>query len=247
MTAKLLTSALFAGLVAGLIAVLLQLTLVEPLILEGEAYETGAKVHFAGSTAGDGASAAGHDHGSHDHGAASADGGEAEDLTARLTLAFFADFVIFVGWGLILVAGFALAERFGQRVTLKNALLWGGAGFVAVHMAPGIGLPPELPGTPAADITLRQVWWAFTAVSTASALACFAFGRSPLFIALGAGLLIAPHLIGAPHLDAYFGVAPPELSGEYVARTQAVGLTAWIILGLAAGYFWNRQPDAAAN
>ena len=48
MTTRLFTSALFAGLIAGLIAVLLQFTLVEPLILEGEEYETGNKSHFGG-------------------------------------------------------------------------------------------------------------------------------------------------------------------------------------------------------
>ena len=43
MTLKMLTSALFAGLLAGLITVVLQYFLMEPLILEAEDYETGAK------------------------------------------------------------------------------------------------------------------------------------------------------------------------------------------------------------
>jgi cobalt transporter subunit CbtA len=132
-------------------------------------------------------------------------------------------------------------------VTPKDALLWGGAGFVAVQLAPGIGLPPELPGTVGADLAARQVWWLTTVLSTAAALGCFAFGRNLLVIGLGAVLLVAPHIIGAPHLDGYFGVAPPELSGEYVARSLAVGMAAWVVLGLAAGYFWNRQPKASAT
>ena len=238
MTSKLLTSALFAGLVAGLILVLLQLTLVQPLILEGEEYETGAKVHFAGVASEP--EAAAHDHSTHDHGAV-AEAEEAENLTSRFALSFFTDFVVFVGWGLILVAGFALAEKYGHRVTRKNALIWGGAGFVAVHLAPGVGLAPELPGTAAADLAARQVWWLFTAVSTAAALACFAYGRTAVVMVFGLALLLAPHLIGAPHLDGYQGVAPPELSGEYVARSLAVSMAAWLVLGIAAGYFWNRQ------
>ena len=47
MPMKLLTSAVFAGVAAGLIAALLQFTFVAPSLLEGELYESGAKVHFA--------------------------------------------------------------------------------------------------------------------------------------------------------------------------------------------------------
>ena len=46
MTRHVLTGGLIAGLIAGLFAVLLQLTFVVPLLLEGELYETGARVHF---------------------------------------------------------------------------------------------------------------------------------------------------------------------------------------------------------
>ena len=46
MTKHLLTSALFAGVVTGLIAALLQFHFVIPLLLEGELYEAGARIHF---------------------------------------------------------------------------------------------------------------------------------------------------------------------------------------------------------
>lgn len=237
MTTRLFTSALFAGLIAGLIAVLLQFTLVEPLILEGEEYETGDKSHFGGvlvineALEADGEPAAEIEE-------------EAENLAKRYALAFFADFIVFVGWGLIMVAGFAAAEHFGHVVTLKNGLLWGIGGFVAVHMAPALGLPPELPGTPAADLELRQFWWVTTVIATTLALGLFAFGQNAWHIVIGLALLVAPHLIGAPHLDGYAGLAPPELSGEYVARSLAVSMAIWVVLGLAAGYFWNRDANA---
>lgn len=239
MTTRLFTSAVFAGLIAGLIAVLLQFTLVEPLILEGEQYETGNKSHFGGVLV--------------INEALEAEGGEAaatpeedeepENLLKRYALAFFADFIVFVGWGLIMVAGFAVADRFGRKVTVKDGLLWGIAGFTAVHMAPAIGLAPELPGTPAAELELRQLWWVTTVIATALALALFAYGRSALFVVIGLVLLIAPHLIGAPRLDGYAGLAPPELAGEYVARSLAVSMAIWAVLGLAAGYFWNRNAN----
>ncbi len=247
MTARLFTSALFAGLVAGLIAVLLQWSLMESLILEGEAYETGAKIHFAGvpgvsDHAHTGTEAADHPHDP----VPEADPVEEapEDLVKRFSLAFFADFTTFVAWSLLLVAGFATAEKYGHRVSVKDGLIWGIAGFAAIHIMPGIGLAPELPGQPAADLQARQLWWAGTALAAVAAFAMLAYGRTALWIAIGLALLIVPQLIGAPRLAEFTGVAPPELSGEYVARSYAVSFMTWIVLGLTAGYFWNRGQDS---
>ena len=47
MIKKLLTSAVFAGVAVGVVSTVLHLWLITPLLLEGELYETGAKVHFA--------------------------------------------------------------------------------------------------------------------------------------------------------------------------------------------------------
>ena len=124
----------------------------------------------------------------------------------------------------------------------RDAILWGVAGFVAVHLAPGVGLPPELPGIPAADLGARQTWWVLTVVSSGAAMAIFGYVRNPIVIGVGMALLVAPHIIGAPHLAQFAGTAPPELAGEYVARSFAVAFMAWLSLGLAAGYFWNRGP-----
>lgn len=237
MTARLFTSAVFAGLIAGLIAVLLQFTLVEALILEGEEYEKGDLSHFGGVLVVNEALEASGE-------AAVEIEEEPKNLAKRYALTFFANFIVFVGWGLIMVAGFAAVEHFGHVVTLKSGLLWGIGGFVAVHMAPALGLPPELPGTPAPELELRQFWWLTTVIATALALGFFAFGQGALHIAIGLVLLVAPHLIGAPHLDGYAGLAPPELAGEYVARSLAVSMAIWAVLGLAAGYFWNRDANA---
>lgn len=237
MATRLFTSALFAGLIAGLIAALLQFTLVQGLILEGEEYETGDKSHFGGVLVLNEALEAG----GSDVVIAEE---EPQPMFKRYALTFFFNLVVFTGWSLILVAGFAMVEAFGQTVSMKDGLLWGIAGFTAVHMAPAIGLAPELPGTPAAELELRQMWWVTTVIATALALALFAYGRSAVFIAIGLVLLVAPHVIGAPRLAEYAGLAPPELSGEYVARSLAVSMAIWAVLGLAAGYFWNRNPQS---
>lgn len=239
MTTRLFSSALFAGLIAGLIAVLLQFTLVDLLTFEGEEYETGNKSHFSGVLKLNEASEPIVPDQSIDTGQDIMD-----KRLSRLSTTFFATLVTFVGWSLFMTAGFATVELLGQRVSQKDALLWGIAGFASVHLMTGLGLPPEIPGTPNDALELRQLWWITTAIASALAFALFAYGRTPLFILAGFALLVAPHLIGAPRLDGYAGLAPPELAGEFVMRSLFVSMADWAVLGLAAGYFWNRDAHA---
>ncbi|HUF86006.1 MAG TPA: CbtA family protein, partial [Thermohalobaculum sp.] len=70
------------------------------------------------------------------------------------------------------------------------------------------------------------------------------WGGTPARIA-GAVLIAAPHLIGAPHPEAFEGVVPPELSALFAARVLAVGALAWAALGALAGHLWSREARAA--
>ncbi len=237
MTKTLFTSALFAGLAAGLIAALLQFWLVTPLLLEGEAYETGELTHFSGVSE---AQVNGHGHGETDAG----DGVVSEGNFARHAMTVGVNLIVFTGYGLLMVAGFALAAKFGHGVTLHRGMVWGLAGFIALQLAPAAGLFPELPGTPAQAIELRQYWWLGTAVATVIGIALIAFGRGIVPSVLGVAALAVPHVIGAPHLDFYGGTAPPELSALFVSRTLFVALATWVVLGGVAGYFWDSQTRA---
>lgn len=251
MTAKLFTSALFAGLAAGLVAVLLQFFLIEGLILEAEEYESGAKVHFA-------AGHADHDATEHVGGQPAPADPNATDVAmnehddsgdsnlTRFGLAFSNVFLTFVGWGLLMVAGFAIAERFGKQVTATQGILWGGAAFLSISLLPGIGLPPELPGIPAADLFSRQMWWIGTAIVSGAALALFAYGRGVVPVLAGIALLVAPHLIGAPRLAEFGGIVPPELSAEFAVRSMAESFGGFAVLGIAASWLWNRSPQKTA-
>lgn len=224
MTKQLLTSGLIAGLAAGLFAALLQFAFVVPLLMEGELYETGVRTHFdaiGGIQSEAGAPAIG------------------ADLSRHLgTLAINA--VAYIGFALVLVAGFALAERAGHRVNPKQGVIWGLAGFVAVQLAPAFGLPPELPGTIAADLASRQMWWAACVGASAIGLALIAFGKSPLSVVVGIALIAAPHLWGAPRIDTYFGISPPELSAHFVTRSLGVAAASWVALGAVASFLWAR-------
>ncbi len=48
---------------------------------------------------------------------------------------FAMDLITFTGFALILVAGFAIASRFGHQITQTSGLIWGFAGFAAVHLS----------------------------------------------------------------------------------------------------------------
>ncbi len=229
MTRHLLTSGLFAGLAAGIVAAVLQFWLVTPLLLEGELYESGIRTHFAASLGAPVQSPA----------------GPAEGLTqdlSRHAMTTGFNLVAYTAFALILLAGMALAERSGRVLDTRSGVIWGLCGFLALHLAPAVGLPPELPGTVAAEVELRQVWWIGTAAASALGLGLIAFGGGLLPL-IGIAALAVPHLIGAPHLDTYFGIAPPELAAEFAARSLGVAAASWVVLGALAAYFFTRKPE----
>ncbi|MCV2867737.1 CbtA family protein [Defluviimonas sp. WL0002] len=243
MIQRLFVGGLVAGFAAGLFSALLHFAFIQELILLGEKYETGALVHF--ETAGNAPAAEGHsdDNGddghSQDHvdGAAGEQGGDSALTRNALTVLFTG--LIYAGYGLMLVAGFALAEQLGRKIDTREGVLWGVAGFVALQLAPAMGLAPELPGSVGADITQRQIWWLGTVVATGGGLALLAYGRSVAAAVAAGVLLAAPHVIGAPHLDEYFGSAPAELGAEFASRALGVGLASWAALGWLCARAWN--------
>ncbi len=223
---KILTSALLAGFCAGLIAAALQFVFVQPVLLHAELYEGGDLVHFGADPVSAHPELPGFD--------AVRDG---------LSLLFSA--LIYVGYGLLLVAAMALAGERGAVIDARRGLLWGIAGYVAFHFAPAFSLPPEVPGVAAADVAARQVWWWGTVGATAAGLGLIAFGSGFVTWVAAAALMLVPHLIGAPHPDSFTGPVPPEIAALFAARALGVGLAAWALLGLLAGHFWQRETAAA--
>jgi cobalt transporter subunit CbtA len=227
MLKNILTSAVFAGASVGVIAALLQFWLVTPALMEGELFETGARVHF--SSDGTTQSEAGH--------------GSIWTEPSRHLMTVGFNIVTHTAFAFFLVAGFAMAERAGHKVTEKQGFVWGLCAFIALQLAPAVGLPPELPGTPAAEVQLRQVWWLACVVCSIVGLGFIAFGANLMAIASGLVLLALPHVIGAPHLDTYFGVAPPELSAHFVGLSLGSSAMSWCLLGFIASTLWVRSQE----
>ena len=257
MLGRIVTSALFAGFLAGLIAALLQLALVQPVLLQAEEFESGARTLVVAGP--DSVSPPGHDHAAvaghdpaaadgHDHAAAAHEhGGNGDEVRVggfapiRDGLSLLFSVVIYTGYAFVVVAAMALASDRGVSVTARRGILWGLAGFVAFQLAPAIGLPPEVPGSVAADLGARQIWWLATVICSALGLGMLAFGRDWTLWGLAIGLLAAPHIVGAPEAEGFAGVVPAELAGLFAARALGVGMAAWAVLGLACGHFWQRE------
>lgn len=227
MFSRILTSALFAGAAAGLIAALLQLYFVQPVLLHAELYEGGELVHF----------------GTESTVPAVQDLGGIDLMRDGLSILF--TMLTYTGYGLLLIAGMALAEERGARIDGRTGILWGIAGFIAFHFAPGLTLAPEVPGVAAADVALRQVWWFATVVSAAVAMWLIAFGKGWVMWAVAVVLLLAPHVIGAPEPEVFTGPVPTEIGALFAARAFGVGMAAWVLLGSFAGVFWQREGQHA--
>lgn len=243
-----LSSAVFAGFAAGLLCALLQYLLVQPNIVLAERYEAGELVHFQGIANPQDHAAAGHAaHGAtdtdapaeeagHDHGA----GGDAGAYRQALTVLFAV--LTYCGYGIVLVAGMNLAEQVGIKIGLSQGILWGLVGFMAFQMMPALGLQPDLPGTPTTDLGARQIWWAATAAATVAGLWFAAYGTGLWQRAAGLVVLVAPHIWGAPELASFGGIAPPELAASFAARSLAVGMITWAVLGGLVVTLWHSEP-----
>jgi cobalt transporter subunit CbtA len=157
---------------------------------------------------------------------------------------FGANLLMGVGYAFVLVAFYLLWRE-------PKSALWGAAyglaGFVVFFAAPGMGLPPELPGTAAAELTVRQEWWVLTAVATGAGLILF-FSISKWWVrVLALALLVAPHLIPAPQPAVQASLAPEELQSRFRLATTLCNAVFWLSLGLASSIAFRKMVPANAH
>jgi cobalt transporter subunit CbtA len=248
---RLFIAAASAGLLSGLFVTLIHQVTTVPVILAAEVFEKAADEKAAAAAdaapAADAASTttaatttAAESHEGHDHGAAE---WEPEDGFERTAYTVLADLLTGIGFSLLLIAGFAVS---GRPVDWRQGVYWGLAGFTVFILAPGVGLPPEIPGTAAADLTARQIWWLATALLTAGGLGLLFYVKEPkpLWVIIALALIVLPQAIGAPQPDEYHSAAPEALAHRFVVATMIATLLFWSVLGALSGYFYKRfvQP-----
>ncbi len=221
---QIVSAAAMAGILSGLLLTALQQIQVVPLILQAEVYEQTAEA----------ASHSSHEHtaGGHEHEAwRPSDGWERTLFTAT------ANIVLALGFALLLGAAISLC---GKTIDWRAGLLWGVAGYVVFFVAPSLGLPPEVPGTEAAHLHDRQIWWLMTTVSTATGLSLLVFARTWLIKVVGVVLLGVPHLIGAPQPPIHRSAAPAELAITFKYATAFANAVFWLSLGGLIGFFHKK-------
>lgn len=236
MIGRVLLAALLAGIAAGLIMGAIQHVRLTPLILEAETYETAIHTHEHGAAA-EPATVAAEDH-DHDESWAPADGWQrtvATTATAAMAGAAFA----------VIMAGVSLLA--GIPITRTNGVIWGLCGFLAVSLAPAAGLPPELPGMPAADLMARQVWWLGTILATGIGIYLLARRHETWAIALAIVVIGLPHLIGAPTPVTHESAVPPNLAATFTANSIAANAIFWSLIGIFLGVALNRYAPDAQN
>jgi cobalt transporter subunit CbtA len=231
---RLFFAVVLAGLISGAAMAALQQWRVVPLILAAEAYESvdvpAAHTHEEGTPAhSHDAAAPAHEHG--DDGWMPADGFERTFYTVATGI--FAA----LGFAFVLSAASVLT---GFDVTARNGVLWGLAGFAVFQLAPAFGLPPELPGMPAADVVARQIWWWGTAAATATAIYGMVRFHNVAAVGIGVLLIVVPHIIGAPQPADHASAVPASLAAAFAATTLATGLGFWLMLGSLYGYLIER-------
>jgi len=249
MIRRMMTAGVFAGFAAGILAAILHFAFIQQVLLLGEVYESGEAVHFGGSgsdpshasEAGHGHDAAETAHGDGEDGHAHSHGSSEDGGFQRNALTVLFTALVYTAFGLFLAVAFQIAEALGRPIDPRQGVIWGLAGFASFQLAPAMGLAPELPGTIAAVLEQRQAWWVGTVAATAAGLAAMAYFRNIVGVVVGVALLAAPHVIGAPHPDQFWGTAPPELGAEFAARTLGVGFTVWAVLGWLSARFWTSE------
>jgi cobalt transporter subunit CbtA len=214
------------------------------LILQAEKYEAadGPAHSMEPAFAGDrGSKAAQHSHAESGHHHDDSEW-KPRDGWQRAAFTFGANLVMGMSYGLVLVAVFLLWR---EPKNVAAGLAYGIAGFAIFFVAPGLGLPPELPGTAAADLTARQEWWLLTAAATAVGLLLL-FSHAQVWVrALALLLIIAPHLIPAPHPAVEGSLVPAALQQEFRVATLVGNALFWLALGLASAWTFRKLASAA--
>jgi cobalt transporter subunit CbtA len=220
-------AAALAGLIAGVFVTIVHEIGTVPIILKAETYEKAAETSAAPATDADAATA------EHQH---EAEAWEPTDGFERTAFTVLADVLTGIAFGLLLTAAYALR---GRAMDWRQGLFWGLAGFATFTLAPGLGLPPELPGTESAPLLDRQLWWVATAIATAGGLALIFFTRTIALTVLGVGLIALPHIYGAPQPAEHKMLAPGGLAHSFAVAAVVTSFLFWLVLGTLTGVFYR--------
>ncbi len=231
---RIIYTAIFVGCLAGLMLSAAQIIMVNPIIFAAETFELAESAADSG----------GHSHSGHDHG----DAWSSEDGKERTSFTIFANIAAGIGFAAILLSLMSQLQIQGlTQLSLLKGALWGLAGYIAVFVAPAIGLPPEIPGIEAAALKERQLWWILAVIAVGAGLLVISF--APLkYKVIGIILAFIPYIVNIPHHEGpAFAHPDPEavatltaLHQQFIIASAASNLVFWLVLGVIAAWGLNR-------
>ena len=270
---RIIFNAIFVGLLTGLLLSVVQIMGVTPIIFAAETYEIEEEApavvvehlqeaqsvvhdHAAHSHDELGHSTQGHDEQSsaletvqatdvHEH---DPEAWGPEDGAERTFYTVLSNVFAGIGFSAVILALMSQLQLQGiTQINVMKGLAWGIAGFAAFFVAPGLGLPPEIPGTQAAAIENRQLWWVLAVICAGVGIAILAFAPVKLKL-LGVLSIALPYLIGAPHItgpefthpDPAAVTALIELHHQFIVASGVANLVFWAALGVACAWVLNR-------
>jgi cobalt transporter subunit CbtA len=219
---RIVSAAALAGVLSGLLLTAIQQFEIAPLIRIAEVQEDAA---IAASPS------------AHDHSPAAPERKtwSPETSRERLLATAISNVILATGFALLLISAMARKGITGWRA----GLAWGAAGYMVFFVAPSLGLPPELPGSIAAPLRDRELWWAGTVALSAAGLWLIVFSKKSAVRILGLALLAAPHLIGVPQPAPHAGSIPAALANEFLRATFVTNAALWLALGGLSGLFFK--------
>ncbi len=134
--------AAIVGVIAGIGMTVAQQLATVPLILKAEVFEQAEAAKAPPAHTHESEAAAAHEH---EHGG----GWAPQDGFERTAFTLAANVLTGIGFALLLIAASELA---GGILNWRQGVFWGLAAFAVFTLAPGLGLPPELPAMPAAEL-----------------------------------------------------------------------------------------------
>ena len=71
-------------------------------------------------------------------------------------------------------------------------------------------------------------------------LAALAYGQGWIWKLLGIALMVAPHVVGAPHPEVHESLAPAALTREFIVASLVASALVWLTLGLGVGLLLHK-------
>lgn len=247
MLRSLVLSACLIGMVLGLIMTAMQVVGVTPILLAAEQYEIGSD-HHAEVDLDHSHEVTGMAEHHHDEEAwTPADGAERYFYTA------VSNVLAGIGFSaILLVLMNQLSERGRLSLTAGRGLLVGGLCYLAIFVAPALGLPPEIPGAAAAALESRQLWWITTVALAAAALGWLFLARGRKRW-LGLPILLLPYVWVPAHDGPLFSHPDPQavvalssLQQEFIWVSGFTNLVFWLLAGLLCVIALRRLGSTAS-